>query len=36
MVQDTIIASINEAIDQITEANNQIDEEITGRSGGLF
>ena len=36
MVQDTIIAAINEAIDQITEANNKIDEEITGRSGGLF
>ena len=36
MVQDTIVAAINEAIDQITEANNKIDEEITGRSGGLF
>ena len=32
----TIVAAINEAIDQITEANNKIDEEITGRSGGLF
>ena len=36
MIQDTIVAAINEALEQIQEANDKIDEEITGRSGGLY
>ncbi len=36
MVQDTIVSALNEALDQITAETNRINEEITGRSGGLF
>lgn len=36
MIQDTIVSCVNEAIEQITTELNKIDEEITGRSGGLF
>ncbi len=36
MIQDTIISAINEALDQISEESAKIEEEITGRSGGLF
>lgn len=36
MVQDTIVSAINEALEEITNELNKIDEEITGRSGGLF
>ncbi len=36
MIQDTIVSAINEAIDQISEESAKIDEEITGRSNGLF
>jgi DNA-binding YbaB/EbfC family protein len=35
MIQDTIVAAINEALAQIQEANDKIDEEITGRKGGM-
>ena len=35
MIQDTIVAAINEALEQIQEANDKIDEEITGRKGGM-
>ncbi len=36
MVQDTLVSAINEALEQITEETNRINEEVTGRSGGLF
>ncbi len=36
MVQDTIVAAINEALDQISEESAKIEEDITGRAGGLF
>ncbi len=36
MVQDTIVAAINEALDQISEESAKIEENITGRAGGLF
>lgn len=36
MIQDTIVSCINDALTQITDELNKIDEEITGRSGGLF
>ena len=36
MIQDTIIAAINEALDQIREESAKIEEDITGRAGGLF
>ncbi len=36
MIQDTIIAALNEALDQISEESAKIEEEITGRAGGLF
>ena len=35
LIQDTIVAAINEALEQIQEANDKIDEEITGRKGGM-
>ena len=36
MIQDTIVSAINDALEQINEENSKIEEEITGRSGGLF
>ena len=36
MVEETIVSAINEAIEKITAEANAIDEEITGRSGGLY
>ncbi|MDD5884934.1 MAG: YbaB/EbfC family nucleoid-associated protein [Erysipelotrichaceae bacterium] len=35
MIQDTIMAAVNEALEQIQAANDKIDEEITGRKGGM-
>lgn len=36
MVQDTLVSAINEALEQITAETNRINEEVTGRNGGLF
>lgn len=36
MIQDTVASAINDALDQITAESNKINEEITGRAGGLF
>lgn len=35
MVEETIVLAINEALTQIDEANEKIQEEITGQKGGL-
>ncbi len=36
MLQDTIAMAINEAIEQIQAEKDEIEEKITGQSGGLF
>lgn len=36
MVEDMIAMAVNEAIDQIEKEAEEINERITGRSGGLF
>lgn len=36
MVEDMIALAVNELVDQITAAEEEINEKITGRSGGLF
>ena len=36
MVQDAIILAINEALTQIEKESEAINEQITGRAGGLF
>ena len=36
MVEEMIAMAINEAIDQINKESEEINERITGRSGGLF
>ena len=36
MIQDLIVMAINELSEQIEEAKAEINERITGRSGGLF
>ena len=36
MLQETIALAINEAIEQITEEKDALEEKITGQTGGLF
>ncbi len=36
MVQDAIVLAINEALTQIEKESEAINEQITGRAGGLF
>ena len=36
MVQDALVLAINEALSQIEKENEAINEQITGRAGGLF
>ena len=36
MVEEMIAMAVNEAIDQIEKESEEINERITGRSGGLF
>ena len=36
MVEEMIAMSINEAVDQIQKESEAINEQITGRSGGMF
>ena len=36
MIEDMIALAVNELVDKITAAEEEINERITGRSGGLF
>lgn len=36
MVEEMIALAVNEAVEKITEESNAINEQMTGRTGGLF